>query len=255
MKGLSNPQARGNDIWLIDLVRGISKRFTFDPHAEWWPVWSPDGSRIIFTADRNDRTDLYQKPASGAGAEEPVLESPNAKYATDWSVDGRFVLYNEFDNKTKFDLWVLPLHNGGKPISFLRTEFTEENGVMSPDGKWIAYDSDESGKSEAYVQPFLPTGAKWLLSRDGGRIPKWRRDGGELYYLGADGKLMAVEVKAGGVFQSGLPRPLFATRTNSPFVHYAVTHDGQRFLIPTEVGEAGSTPAVVVLNWMEGIKK
>src|SRR5207247_1458230 len=128
-----------------------------------------------------------------------------------------------------------------KPIPYLRTEFNEWHGFFSTDGKWIAYDSDESGKSEIYVQTFPATGAKWQVSRNGGTHPRWRRDGKEWFYLRVDRKMMAVEVKTGVTFQAGSPQPLFETHIDTPQTRYAVTRDGQRFLLPAPVGEAGPT--------------
>jgi hypothetical protein len=156
-------------------------------------------------------------------------------------------------------MWLLPDPGGSpgdrKPIPFLQTEFNELRGAFSPDGKWIAYDSDESGRYEVYVQTFPVTGAKWQVSKGGGTHPKWRRDGKELLYLGADRRMTAVAVKTGGTFQAGNPQPLFETRITSPLARYAMTRDGQRFLVPTPMGEAGATFATVVINWTAGIKR
>src|SRR5207245_11498110 len=178
-----------------------------------------------------------------------LLKTVNAIFPSDWSPDGRFLLYYEISPKTKPDLWLLPDPGGApgvtKPVPFLQTEFSELDGAFSPDGKWIAYASDESGKYEIYVQTFPASGAKWQVSKGGGIHPKWRRDGKELFYLGGDGKMTAVEVemKMGATFQAGIPQPLFETYITNVFVRYAVTRDGQRFLIPTRMGEAGATPA------------
>ena len=242
------------DLWIMVLARGIATRFTFDPKSEFYPVWSSDGGLIVYMSSQDSGNYLYQKEASGIGQERPLLTSPS-KLPTDWSVDGRFLLYSEFAPKTtNVDLWVLPLADKANPIPFLRTKFTEGQGAMSPDSKWIAYQSDESGRPEVNVQPFPATGAKWQVSNGGGRFPKWRRDGKELFYLGTDPRMMAVPVEAGVVFQPGVPVPLFDTGITNPRIRYAVTHDGQRFLFPAAL-ETGPSPATVVLNWTAGIRK
>jgi len=262
----NDPQTNNLDIWLFDLARGSSSRFTFHPAGEGAPVWSPDGSRIAFFSSRNGPWNLYQKAASGAGEEEFLLKTSANQYPTDWSRDGRFLLYTEEDPKTGADLWVLPMaeqkkNAERKPILVLRTEFAERNGRFSPDGKWVAYDSNESGRYEIYVRAFSPgqpgTGGKWPVSTGGGQDPRWRRDGKELFYLAPDRKLMAVEVKTGSGFEAGIPRPLFQTPvfTAAYAGRYAVTADGQRFLINSEAEGAAGEPATVILNWPATLKK
>jgi serine/threonine protein kinase/Tol biopolymer transport system component len=250
------PQAGTFDLWLIELARGgISSRFTLDPHNHWFPIWSPDGSQIAFSSNRDGNYNLYRKTSSGAGKEELLLQSNQRKDPTDWSADGHFLLYNQFDPKTNIDLWVLPLSGDKKPIPFLRTEYTERDASFSPDGKWIAYTSDELGKEEIYVQAFPASGAKWQISKNGGTRAKWRRDGKELFYLASDRKFMAVEVEAGAVFHKGVPKPLFETHISSTYGRFAVTANGQRFLVPAQMGEPVATPATVVINWTAGIKR
>jgi eukaryotic-like serine/threonine-protein kinase len=245
-------QAGNYDIWLLDLARGIPSRFTFDPASDVYPVWSPDGSRIVFGSGRDGAWNLYQKSSSGAGSEEAISKSSERTFPSDWSSDGRFILYTQLSPTTVWDLWVMPLFGDRQPISFLQTKFNETNGVFSPDGKWIAYESDDSGSSQVWVQSF-PAGSKWQVSSEGGSLPRFRRDGKELFYLAANGKLMAVEVKAN---TSGLefsaPKPLFDTHSTD---RYAVTADGQRFLISTPIQETASAPITVILNWTAERKK
>jgi len=209
-------------IWLLDFSRGTSTRFTFGPASAQSAVWSPDGSRIIFASvDREGKSNLYQKLASGAGDDELLLKSNEDKYPRSWSRDGRFLLYTATrgPKTTKDKIWVLPLEGDKKPFPFLRTDFNEEDGQFSPDGHWIAYSSDESGRQEIYVSPFSPNPngtasaarGKWLISTGGGVEPQWRGDGRELYYLAPDGKLMAVDVTTKPVFQAGAPKSLFQT--------------------------------------------
>jgi Tol biopolymer transport system component/predicted Ser/Thr protein kinase len=248
-----DPRANNYDLWLIELERGIPTRFTFDPGNDWGPVWSPDGARIAFASNRLGNFDLYVKASSGAGKEELLLKTEQRKFPTDWSFDGRFLLYSQNDPKTNSDLWVLALSDK-KPTPFLRTEFNERDASFSPDGKWIAYTSDESGKDEIYVQTFPASGGKWQISTSGGSRARWRRDGKELFYLAADQKIMAVEVTTGAIFRAGVPKPLFETRITGPYVRFAVTANGQRFLLPAPVGDAVPTPATVVINWTAGIK-
>jgi Tol biopolymer transport system component len=250
------PQTGSSDLLLIELARGIPSRFTFDQQMYRYPVWSPDGARIVFASNREGAYNLYAKLSTGAGKEELLLKSDRSKFPTDWSSDGRFLLYNQVDPKTNFDLWVLPLSGDKKPIPFQQTEFNELDGTFSPDGKWIAYNSDASGQQEVYVQTFPASGGKWQISNGGGSRAKWRRDGKELFYLAADRRIMAVEVIAGATFHTGAPQPLVETRISDPYLtHFAVTSDGQRFLVPTPIGEVGPKPATVVINWMAGIKR
>ncbi len=252
-----DPETGSYDLWMIELGRGTSSRFTFDQTNETFPVWSPDGSRIAFGSNKFGPTDLFQKSSNGAGSDELLFKSTNLKAPNDWSPDGRTILYNEFDPKTNSDLWVLPLGGDPKPSPVMQTPFGETNGRFSPDGKWIAYESNESGPGQIYVQGF-PTGGKTQVSTLGGFQPRWRGDGKELFYIGPDKKLMAVEIKvdANGI-QAGAPRSLFDLRIGnlpgSPY--YDVTHDGQRFLISVVGEETTPTPMTVVLNWTAGLKK
>ena len=252
--------AQGNrDIWIIDLARGNPTRFTFDPAAEVYPVWSPDGSRIVFASNREGVFNLYQKPATGAGKEELLLKTDLVKTPTDWSADGRFIIYTVTDPKTKYDLWVLPLFGDQKPFPFLQTEFNEGAGRFSPDGRWMAYASDESGDWQVYVQSFPARSGKWQVSTNGGSFPAWRRDGNELYYISPDKKVMAVDVKGTDTsFERGVPKALFDLRVSnftSAQARFAVTADGQKFLVNNTIVETTSGPITVVLNWTADLKK
>jgi Tol biopolymer transport system component len=246
-----------SDIWLVDLARGLPSRFTFDAATEDDPVWSPDGSTIVFSSTRNGRFDLYRKVSSGAGNEELLSKSETYKEGTDWSVDGRFVLLDQGGSNGGTDIWILPLFGDGKPYSLLQTPFSEYQGHFAPDGKWFAYTSNESGRSEVYVQSFPLSGGKWQVSTGGGAQPHWRRDGKELFYIAPDRKLMAVDVKIAATFETSAPKTLFQTqvvRYEAPN-RYLVTGDGQRFLVNSPVEEVSQTPITVVLNWTAGLKK
>jgi Tol biopolymer transport system component len=242
---------------LYDVAAGHGSRFTVDPARDQWPVWSPDGSRIIWSSNREGTFDLYWKATSGAGLEERVLKSTNYAIPTGWSLDGRFIVYYEIDPKTKRDLWVLPLFGDRKPFPFLQTESSETAGQVSPDGRWMCYISDQSGAFEVYVRSFPSGSGQWLVSTKGGTGPYWRRDGKELFYYASDGKLMAVDVKGplpdgrvGASFEAGSPHVLFEFRSGSffPYAPYTVTADGQRFLLNTLVDESGGAPLTVVVN-------
>ena len=174
-----------------------------------------------------------------------------------WSRDGRYILYRQIDLQVKYDLWVLPLFGERKPFPFLQTEANEAAGVFSPDGRWIAYCSDESGRYEVYVESFPERGGKRQISYTGGSGPRWRGDGKELYYQAPDGKLMAMPVTDGASLAVGSPVTLFEFRPSSNLISpfYSVSRDGQRFLLSTIVETEKSAPLTVVVNWTAGVKR
>jgi Tol biopolymer transport system component len=244
------------DIWLLDLARGIESRFTFDPAPELFPLWSPDEERIVWLSIREGLFSLHRKASSGAGQEELLLRSDHQKHPTDWSGDGRFIVYQDNDPKTKWDVWVLPLDGERNPFPFAQTRFNETNGRFSPNSKWIAWTSDDSGSNEVYVQAFQNPEGRRQISIKGGDHPRWRRDGKELFYIAADGKLMAVEVKSGAGFESGAPKELFDMRSiRAMGGNYAVTGDARRFLVMTSIEEATPAPFTVVLNWTADLNR
>jgi serine/threonine protein kinase/Tol biopolymer transport system component len=257
--GRTDQQKQTDDIWLLDLPGGTPRRFTFNNASDFVPVWSAGGDRIIFSSDREGPYDLYQKASSGATEETELFPSSSDKIVTDWSADGRLILYENLDPKTKYDLWVLPFFGDRKPRLFLRTQSNEQQAEFSPDGKWVAYTSDQSGKSEVYVQSFPASGGKSHVSTDGGADPRWRRDGKELFYLSPERKLMAVPVKGETAFEPGVPKVLFQTRVPALTVYdrnfYDVTKDGQRFLINTLMDETVSSSITLVLNWTARLKR
>jgi hypothetical protein len=251
----TDSQAGGNhDIWLLDQARGTSLRFTFHPARETSPVWSPDGASVAFASERDGPFSIYRKSANNEGTEEALLKSSMAPRPTDWSRDGRFLLYTVFDPKTGNDLWLLPLDGDRKPRPYLQTPFSESQGQFSPDGRWVAYTSNESGRPQVYVQPFPAAGGKWQISTAGGVQPRWRGDGKELFYIGLDRKLMAVEVKTGAKSEAGIPKPLFKLRVlPSPIItRYTAAADGKRFLISTAIDQESDSAFHVVLNWKPG---
>jgi serine/threonine protein kinase len=250
-----------SDIWMLELTRGNISRFTFEP-SNLNSAWSPDGNRLAFLSSRAGTAAIYQKAASGAAKDELLTTVSGVNSGpTDWSPDGRFLLYEQSGEKTGFDLWLLPLFGDRKPMPFLQTQFDEGQGRFSPDGHWVAYASTESGRPEVYVQTFPASGGKWQISNGGGMLPLWRRDGKELFYVvPAVGRLMSVEVKTSPQFEASAPKFLF----QAPFAlthqmdagnHYAVSTDGQRFLLNLPMQENASSPITVVLNWTAGLKK
>ena len=264
-----NPQGTAADIWITEVAQGSSARFTFGRGFAFTPIWSPDGGRVAYNAGPSRASaSLYQKVESGAGKEEVLLQSSAPTQADDWSQDGRFLLYEGQNPKTKSDLWILPdpgtpVKAGDyKPFLFLGTEFNESQGQFSPDTKWIAYTSDESGRPEVYVRPF-PTpsggGGQWLVSSGGGTHARWRRDGKELLYLSPDNKLIAVEVNSStSAFQAGGHKALFEVPpvvVGTDLPTWDISPDGQRFLITTPAIASDNSPVTVVLNWQGGLKK
>jgi eukaryotic-like serine/threonine-protein kinase len=257
-----NPENTANwDVWLLDAGRNTSTRLTYDQVRATFPVWSSDGSSLLFGSVRGGKVDLYRKSASGAGDEELWLKSSDADiYATSWSRDGRFLLYTGDNAETKSDLWLLPLQGDRKPTPLLRTRFNESSGQFSPDGHWIAYTSDESGSDEIYVMEFSSAsgqgvrdaGSKWLISKGGGTFPRWRGDGRELFYVAADGKLMSVDISANPVFEAGVPKVLFELPVGS--TPGDVAADGKRFLIGVPVAPSDSIPFTVLLNWQSALR-
>jgi eukaryotic-like serine/threonine-protein kinase len=246
------------DVWLLDLQRHITSRFTFNEGVDNVPLWSPDGRTVAFATSTGTGLDIGQRPSNASAPADILLKlsAPPIMFPSDWSADGRFLAYYRTDPQTQLDLWVLPLAGDRKPLAFLHSEFNESQGQFSPDGKWMAYVSDESGASQVYVQSFPTLTGKWQVSPDGGSQPRWRRDGKELFYLSVDRKLMAVTVKTGDVFEAEAPRALFDTTL--PYLAsrqtYSVSPDGQRFLLNAPV-DTPSSPMIIVLNWTGLLKR
>ena len=239
------------DVWIFDLERNTPTRFTFDPNADLSPVWSPDDSRVVFSASRKNPADLYQKNSAGAASEEPLVASNTFKVPLDWSPDGRVLLFQTNDPKRRsiWDLWTYSVGDR-KATPFLQTPFNEVTARFSPDGRWIAYASNESGKEEVYVVPFPGPGGKWQVSTAGGRVPIWTRGGREIVYEAPADEIMAVEVSTDPTFRAGVPRVLFKTRLKPPpGRQFDVTPDGERFLVNLRPGDQMSDPITLVLNW------
>ena len=255
------------DVWIYDLARAGLSRFTFDPAIDTAPVWSPDGTQIAFASSRSGPQGLFVGESNRAGAEAQLLDAPTPNFPSDWSRDGRFLLYVETDSTTGRNLWALPMTGvgqpkgpagtaaaqGRKPFPVVRTPFEEQNGQFSPDGRWVAYETNESGRFEIVVQQFPSASGKWQVSTGGGIQPRWRADGKELYFFAPDENLMAVSVTTtDGALVAGKPAALFQAHvvpgvgTNKQ--QYAVSRDG-RFLINEPVEESVTAPITLILNW------
>jgi Tol biopolymer transport system component len=265
---------KGRDIWVYDVARGLRTRFTFDRANELASIWSPDGSRVVFDSDRKGHLDLYQKASSGAGAEEMLLEDSLDKYPESWSPDGQSLAFHEIDPAMQRDIWVLRMGDASpgsgevpsgasgqarKAQPFLRTRFDEASLRFSPDGRWLAYISNETGRYEIYVQPYPgPGGGKWQISTEGGTEPVWNPNGRELFYR-SGGKMMAVDIATQPSFAVGKARMLFEGEyvpTPATLSNYDVSPDGQRFLMLKPIDEAaGPTQINVVLNCFEELKR
>jgi len=259
---LARSEPGANDLWLLEVERGVFSRFTSNPALSGFPVWSPDGRTVIYrsASSRN----LYRRESSIGGNEERVSQSPNTLTPNDWSRDGRMVLYYELHPQTQRDLWILPVTTDGRPVPdaparpYLRTRFNESYGRFSPEANphWVAYQSDESGRYEIYIQAFPEPRGATRISTDGGQYPEWGPNGHELFYVSPDYKLMAVSVKLGedSVVPSA-PRELFPLPTvDIGWSPYEAASDGQRFLVRATSQQAVQ-PLTVIVNWPALLKK
>jgi Tol biopolymer transport system component len=233
-------------VWLIDTMRGVPRRLTFDPAIEGEPIFSPDGKRVVYVSDRKVNVwDMYERSADGSGGETPLFESGENKHPLDWSSDGRYILYQSDSPKTDADLWALPLVGDRKQVMVAQTAFDEVDGRFSPNGRWLAFVSNEGGRGEIYVQPFPGPGSKSQVSAGGGTMPRWRRDGRELFYVAPDSRLMAVSITPReSALGAAAPSALF---TLPKAVGYEPSLDGQRFLVNAVVSDA--SPITIILNW------
>jgi eukaryotic-like serine/threonine-protein kinase len=234
----TDPQTQNKDIWIFDVSSGAATRFTSDPGWDAFPTWSPDGRRIVFTSNRSGVYDLYQKASSGAGSEQLLYRSTEGKGPNSWSPDGRFLIYYSIGQPTHLKLLAADGPADRKPVPLVDTQFASVTGRFSPDGHWIAYSSNESGKNEISVRPFDAAtgtaGEPIVVTSGGGRTPLWRGDGKELFYIAPDGTATALEVNAGTAFHAGVSKPLFKVPSGLLFwdVSPNISGDGTRFLVP-----------------------
>jgi eukaryotic-like serine/threonine-protein kinase len=253
-----------SEIWIVDFERRATTRFTFGPEWNACPVWSPDGRQIAFASSRGGNLQLYRKYVQGLGAETLLsTPSPEFKCPMDWSRDGRFLLYAQ-SNGGLFDLWALPLDELDKPFLVVPPPFDKPDAQFSPDGRWVAYTSNESGHYEVYVKAFQASvgeEAKWRVSNDGGRAPRWRGDSKELFYVSLDNKIKAVKMgpSVGGGTPADTPHELFAAAIPGNLGEnqypYDISPDGQRFLVEESSGRQTSAPLIVLVNWQAALRR
>ena len=244
-------RSRQADIWVLDVARGTRARLTFGAGDKDIPIWSRRGERLAFSSARSN---LVAKASTGAGSDERLIEGTMDLAPDDWSGDGQFLIYETNDPKNGADLWMLPLSGDRTPRPLIRTPADEGGAQLSPDGRWLAYASNESGINEVYVQPFPLSGAKWQISRNGGTEPRWRADGKELYYLATDRSVTAVDVKTAGAFEAGTPAALFRVAVRNIGENtYIVARDG-RFLANVVITQQEGTTMTIVTDWMQRLK-
>jgi len=253
-----DPETLASDIWTYDIVRKNMSRFTFNPGQHYAPYWSPDGTSVFFSTSRVTDYVMYQK--SLTGAEKIIVTDTDWIRPTDCSSDGKFLVYIK-TSVTDHDVWMLPLEGNKKAFPYLRTPFQEWDAQFSPDNKWIAYTSNESGKREVYVQSFPSGNGKWQISTTGGLYPRWRRDGKELFYSTLDGKLTAVSVQITPTFTVGSAISLFSITNAATYAEsdditlYDVSPDGQHFLLNAPAETAKPSYIILALNWADQLQK
>jgi Tol biopolymer transport system component len=247
--------AANNDIWLMDMERDTQTRLTSEAENS-WPIWTADGKKIVFSSKRDGEYNLYATPADGSGTIERLTTSKNWQAATSCAPDNRLLTFSQVSSETGADIWLLPLEGERKPRPFRQTTFNEYRGTFSPDGRWLAYQSDESGRSEVYVQPVSGTSTKWQISTEGGLSPHWSKAGREIVYRNGT-KMMAVEISLEPTFKAGRPQLLFAekylARAISEF--WEITPDGEDFVLIKDEERQPLTRINVVLNWFEELQR
>ena len=240
------------DIWIVDLARATPSQFTFGSSGiNSLPVWSDDGSWIMFSSTRAGPYQLYRKPSNGSGTDDVLLKADRTTLGTDLSRDGKFAAFSRSSSGTGMDIWTVALTGDRNPVVFVQSPAVEDGAAFSPDGKWIAYESTESGgRPEIYIRPFPVAAGQIRVSRDGGTQPQWRADGKELFFLGLDNMITAVDVTPGPQHSVAVPHALFPFAQTSVVRHaYAVSRDGSKFLFPMIADRASSPPITVIVNW------
>jgi Tol biopolymer transport system component len=242
------------DVWVNDLVRGGLTRFTFNVAVDGYPLWSPDGSQVAFESNRNGTFDLFVRPSNGSAAEQLLLESSaDSEWPLHWSKDGRYLLYQISDLKTREDLSALPMTGSDRtPIVVANSAFAERMGEFSPDGRWVAYETNESGRPEIIAQAFPEPKGTWPVSTGGGTAPRWSADGGEIYFVAPDGNIMAAPVTTkGSTLEAGKPLLLFSTQiVRQAFkAQYTVSRDGRFLVNNLSAEQVPASPVTLIVNW------
>jgi Tol biopolymer transport system component len=249
------------DVWVLDLKRGTKSRLTFGPGTQLSAVWSVDGKTVYYSSNAKGANQIYSKAADGSGAEQAVLVDPETSDVPySFSPDGRYLAYTRrvlSDPKGDVDIWAVPMFGDRKPFAVVHTEFGDLSPAVSPAGKWMAYQNNETGRNEVYLTPFPGGGAKWQVSTSGGADARWRGDGKELYFLDPSDSVMAVDVDtSGGAPRLGVPHILFqALGVQRQVGTYVVSRDGKRFLINSGSTKQGTEPLTLVTNWTAELKK
>jgi len=252
--------SNASSIWVFDLQRGLSTHLTFDSRRSEDPVWSPDGRSIAFLFTEGAKRDIYQKPADGTGNATPLIVNDADNVFPSWTSDMRYLVFQRRLSSAngQFEIWAEPLFGDHKAFPVIQNpQFLEGDPALSPDEKWLAHDSDETGRFEAYLTPFLHGGGKWQISAGGGGCPRWRADGRELFYMSADDKVMSPEISEQGpgvgiskvkaLFQAH-PKP------SAPECMYDVMPDGKKFLVVTPDKQGGQNLTLIV-NWPALLRK
>jgi serine/threonine-protein kinase len=260
--------ATGSDLWVYEIERGTLSRLTFEGENNTMPAWTPDGRRIAFTSARGDTRNIYWKRADGAGAAEQLTTGKNVQRPSSFSSDGKLLAFHEEDPETGWDLWVLPLEGERKPELFLATPAIEGIPVFSPDGRWIAYASNESGQFEVYVRPYGGTGGgssrmgKWQISTNGGSFHRWTKNGRELIYREGANRWMRVPVtREGDSFRAGKPELLFESNVQDtgPSYNYDVSRDGEQFILLQREEQSTDTldrsHLTFIFNWFDEVRR
>jgi Tol biopolymer transport system component len=240
--------AANDDIWVYQLKKGILTRLTFGGGNNDWPIWSPDGAYVVYASEKGKNLNLFRKRWDGSSPEERLTTNHVSQSATSFSPDGKFLTFTQGT-----DIWVLPMDGARTPFPFVESSAHKDNAKISPDGKWMAYTSDESGKNEVYVVPFPKREGKWQISSGGGSLPQWSPDGKELYFVGGS-SIMTVGVTTGASFNYSAQREVCSGLANATGF-FGLTPDGKRFVVGVSTtGQYTLNHISVVTNWFDELQ-